>query len=80
MFRCFFLVGSAFFGLFMTLGGSGVNLRSSSSMLMAARFLDSFLLFPSPCVSKEPHRQLVTNWRMWGGPDSCTTYGNKYAN
>ncbi len=53
---------------------------SLSSMRSAARFLEIFLPFPSPSVTKSPTVQRVTKVRMCGGPDSRTTWWRKKGN
>ena len=54
--------------------GRGGSFLSSCSTVVAARFLESFLLFPSPSAENSPTDTRVTKLFMCGGPLSLITY------
>lgn len=56
--------------------GRGGSFRSSCSTVVAARFFESFLLFPSPSAENSPTDTRVTKLFMCGGPLSLMTCGN----
>ena len=53
--------------------GRGGSFLSSCRTVVAARFLESFLLFPSPSAENSPTDTRVTKLFMCGGPLSLIT-------
>lgn len=54
--------------------GRGGSFLSSCRTVVAARFLESFLLFPSPSAENSPTDTRVTKLFICGGPLSLITY------
>lgn len=54
--------------------GRGGSFLSSCKTVVAARFLESFLLFPSPSAENSPTDTRVTKLFICGGPLSLITY------
>lgn len=74
--RLTFTIDLVFFlmrGFIFSTAGSGGSFFSSSRTAMAAFFLDTFLLFPSPSPTNSPTSTLVIKLFMCGGPDSLVT-------